>query len=261
MKDNIYIETNKMANEKLIKSILEGVNKPKVDTEFDIIYRAENLLLLAPKTRSAACKYGSGTKWCSSNPDRDPNWWGTIENIRKTGILYYLILYKDTPEGKIEDYKFAIEKQVATGSERWNDISGKRISNMELVKKFILTDPMVEQKIDDYWKENRVQWKPKFKIGDYVKPKYRGGDTTFKDIHGRGEVSTYWNNCIYLVVGENKSSIVVQLVRIKPEMLNLTTNNWAYKGIEAVKTALQQHWVLRKNVNPYNFEILSNPNE
>ena len=31
--------------------------------------------------------------------------WGSFERIRKEGILYYLILYKDTPEGKIEDYK------------------------------------------------------------------------------------------------------------------------------------------------------------
>jgi hypothetical protein len=245
------ILTNKIIRKNLIESLLEGLNKTQINPDFDIVYRGDNILVVVPKTKSAACKYGSGTKWCSANPDYGSNNWGGFEKIRKDNILYYIILYKDTPEGKIEDYKIAVQKKVATGSESWTDMGGKRIYNMEMVKKFILTDPIISQKINEYWKLNRDQWRPKFNIGDYVKPK-SGYWTKFTDKYNRGIVEVNWSNIRCVVVGESKSRLLIQIVRMSPELANITAG-WQLKSKEQLETAFANHWLLQKWVNPYNF--------
>lgn len=239
----------------LIESLLEGLSKPKLDPnrEFDVVYRGENILLVAPRTKAAACKYGSGTRWCSANPDAPSNAWGSFERKRMENILFYLILYKDTPEGKIEDYKIAIEKKVATGSEQWNDMRGKRIFNMEMFRKFIMTDPNIEKAINDYWKANRVEWRPKFQTGDYVRPKNNYGWTSFTDKNGRGKVETSWRNVICMVVGESKSRLLIQVVRMSPEFAN-STSQYDSDRKRTLQQAFDNHWVLQKWVNPYRFE-------
>ena len=160
-------------NKNTIKNLLEAVKKIKNDAEFDIVYRNDNILLVAPKTHSAACRYGSGTKWCTARPDSS-----SFDYLRKDAILFYLILYKDTPEGKIEDYKISIQKMVNTGAETWQDMLAKKINNMEMFKRFILTDPMVTQSMNEYWTKNRIIWKPKFQIGEYVMKKDRTWSAT-----------------------------------------------------------------------------------
>ena len=167
--------------------------------------------------------------------------------------MYYLILYKDTPEGKIEDYKISIEKRVSTGSEKWLDIGGKRIFNMEMFKKFILTDPEVQNNINQYWKANRIDWKPKFKIGDYVEPKKNYGWTVFKDKNGRGELETSWFNIVCMVVGETENRLLIQVVRMSSSLLN-SSNTYSQESKNKINNALHSHWELQKLVNPYNFK-------
>jgi len=240
---------------KLITNLLEGIKKQPINPEFDIIYRSENMLLVVPKTRAAACKYGEGTKWCSADPNIKNEHWGSFERVRQNNILFYLILYKDTPEGKVEDYKISIEKKIGTGAEVWNDIGGKRIFNMGMFKKFILTDPNVNQKIIEYWKSHRSEWRPKFQPGDYVEPINNYGNTTFTDTRGRGEIETSWDFILCIAVKESKAKLLVQIVR--PSMYSIkNTSDWAKRYQEPLAEAFENHWILQKWVNPYRFRII-----
>jgi hypothetical protein len=243
----------------LIKTILQEMasdNMSAGDPDFEIVYRTDDMLLVVPKTKSAACRYGSGTRWCTANPEYDQGYSRSFENKTKDGILYYLLIYKDDPEvGKKEFYKISIYKKIKTGSEEWQDMSNRRIGNMEMFKKFILTDPMVEKKIVEYWKKRRPEWKPKFKIGDYVQPTKNWGYTTFKDAHGKGQINMSWDKGVYLVVSVNPASVTVQLVRLSRAY---DDNNQDYEKNRKneIKAALHAGWIMRKNVNPYGFEIV-----
>ncbi len=250
--NNIYIQTELMKNTEIIKNILREVSEPK---EFDIVYRAEDTLLVAPLTKTAACRYGSGTKWCSAAPDDDNRWRG-FESLRKKGILFYLLIYKTDEEGNKQDfYKISIYKTVKTGFEMWEDMTGKRIMNLAMMEKFIIPDPMIKTKLVEYWKKHRSEWRPKFKVGDYVKPDRDYGWTNFKDIKGNGELSIRWNDGVYLVVGESKERVQIQLVRVSKET-DESTREWQIKDKKKINDALHSGQVFRKWVNPYGFKVV-----
>lgn len=212
--------------------------------------------MVAPLTKTAACRYGSGSKWCSADPERDSDDWGSFERLRTKGILFYLLIYKTDEEGNKQDfYKISIYKNVKTGSEEWQDMTGKRIMNLAMMEKFIITDPMIKTKLVEYWKQHRSEWRPKFKIGDYVKSDRNYGYTNFKDIKGNGELGLRWEYGVYLVVGESKERLQIQLVRVSKD-IDESTREYQMKEKKKINDALHSGQVFRKWVNPYGFHVV-----
>ena len=91
--------------------------KPEEDA--DVIYKDNNLLVVATKTWEAGCKYGSGTKWCTSSKDESSYWYrhnstGTefiwiTKNLPQNNPLHKVSLhFKEDNRGGTHDWCTAI---------------------------------------------------------------------------------------------------------------------------------------------------------
>jgi len=66
----------------------------KPEEDVDVIYKDNKLLVIATKTWEAGCKYGYGTKWCTSSK-KDSSYWFRHNS---TGTEFIWII-KDLPQG------------------------------------------------------------------------------------------------------------------------------------------------------------------
>ena len=87
---------------------LQTINeKFKVGTdEYEKLYEDDNFLLVIPLTHDASCKYGSGTKWCTTGRDEEGQEWFNKHNT--TGSLGYLIIKDNGLSEKIGSTKFGL---------------------------------------------------------------------------------------------------------------------------------------------------------
>ena len=110
------------------------------------IYEDSNILIVKPLTYEASCKYGSGTRWCTTMADTP-----TYFNQYTSGndqALYYVILKKFDRNNKF--YKIAIHKKI--GGETWYDSTDERMTEREK-DVFNLGAPKVIQTIRNDWNE------------------------------------------------------------------------------------------------------------
>lgn len=107
------------------------------------IYEDVNVLIVRPLTHKASCKYGSGTRWCTTTRD-EPSYFNNF--TANNSALYYVILKKFNADNKF--YKMAIH--MSPISETWYDATDERMSDREQ-DVFSLGAPKVIQTIkDDY---------------------------------------------------------------------------------------------------------------
>ena len=87
---------------------LQTINeKFKVGTdEYEKLYEDNNFLLVIPLTHDASCKYGSGTKWCTTGRDEEGQQWFNKHNT--VGSLGYLIIKDNSLSEKIGSTKFGL---------------------------------------------------------------------------------------------------------------------------------------------------------
>ena len=117
----------------------------KVDTEgAKKLYEDSNILIVKPLTYEASCKYGSGTRWCTTMANTP-----TYFNQYTSGndqALYYVILKKFDRSNKF--YKIAIHKKP--GAETWYDATDERMTEREK-EVFNLGAPKVIETIRNEW--------------------------------------------------------------------------------------------------------------
>lgn len=67
------------------------------------VFENDKCLVVVPHTWEASCKYGAGTKWCTTSKETNEHW----KSYTELGVKFYYILTKDKP---ITDplYKVAI---------------------------------------------------------------------------------------------------------------------------------------------------------
>lgn len=243
---------------KLIESLLKEMPAEKPTKDAEVIYRTNNMIVVVPHTKAASCRYGSGTKWCLSDASYDPTRWGSYEKKEGQGILFFVIIYEDDPKTgeKKEKYKFYIFKTVNSGAEEWNDIREKRIYNKEMMQKLIIPTEAY-QKIIDYWKTNRINFKPKFKVGDYVIPNEQfrtGWSGTFKSLDGSIKVYISWRDGKYIVVAVKPSKIIIQLIGSSKRLRDSARENkWDKERLDKINNALDNDVPLYNTGNIYNF--------
>ena len=110
------------------------------------LYEDSNILIVKPLTYEASCKYGSGTKWCTTMANSP-----TYFNQHTSGddqSLYYVILKKFDRNNKF--YKIAIHKKP--GEETWYDSTDERMTDREK-DVFNLGAPKVIETIRNEWSE------------------------------------------------------------------------------------------------------------
>ena len=107
------------------------------------IFEDKNILIVRPLTYEASCKYGSGTRWCTTMVGQ-PSYFKN--HTSEDQALYYIILKNFNRDNKF--YKIAIHKTPNT--ETWYDSTDERMSEREK-EVFSLGAPKVIDTIrDDY---------------------------------------------------------------------------------------------------------------
>jgi hypothetical protein len=110
------------------------------------IYEDSNILIVKPLTYEASCKYGSGTRWCTTMANT-PTYFDQYTSGNDQA-LYYVILKKFDRHNKF--YKIAIHKKI--GEETWYDSTDERMTEREK-DVFNLGAPKVIQTIRNDWNE------------------------------------------------------------------------------------------------------------
>ena len=112
------------------------------------IYDDSNILIVKPLTYDASCKYGAGTRWCTTmaNEPRYFNQYGKGDGQ----ALYYIILKKFDRNNKF--YKIAIHK--TNEGEIWYDSTDERMTDREK-EVFSLGAPKVIETIRDHWNKGK----------------------------------------------------------------------------------------------------------
>jgi tetratricopeptide (TPR) repeat protein len=116
----------------------------KIDeTETEKVYEDPNILIVRPLTHKSSCKYGAGTRWCTTDLDK------THYDRYTSGAqgLYYIILKKFDQSNKF--YKIAIHKSPS-GEDEWYDAQDKPFSEREK-EVFNLGVPKIIQTIDNHY--------------------------------------------------------------------------------------------------------------
>ena len=108
------------------------------------LYEDSNILIVKPLTYESSCKYGSGTRWCSTMANT-PTYFKQYTSGNDQS-LYYVILKKFDRNNKF--YKIAIHKKP--GEETWYDSTDERMTDREK-DVFNLGAPKVIETIRNEW--------------------------------------------------------------------------------------------------------------
>jgi hypothetical protein len=81
-----------------IDKLMSQPKKP--EKEVDVIYKENDILVVAAKTWEAGCKYGSGTKWCTTSKD-DSSYWKRHNNTGTEFIWIKKDIPSDNPLHKV----------------------------------------------------------------------------------------------------------------------------------------------------------------
>ena len=107
------------------------------------IYEDSNILIVKPLTYEASCKYGAGTRWCTTMAGQ-PSYFNS--HTAGEQVLYYVILKKFDISNKF--YKIAIHKDGT--NETWYDATDERMTDREK-EVFSLGAPKVIETIRMDW--------------------------------------------------------------------------------------------------------------
>jgi len=89
----------------ILKKVL--MEKFKIgNDEYDKIYEDDKFLLVIPYTHEASCKYGAGTKWCTTGHDEKGQEW--FNKHFDSGSLGYFIIKDRDLSSKIGSTKFGL---------------------------------------------------------------------------------------------------------------------------------------------------------
>ena len=96
-----------------------------VDITGDVekIYEDNRFVVVSPKTHTASCYYGAGTKWCTAAKDTTSH----FSTYKGSGELYYII-DKTLPTSS-PYYKVALNKKIAGHTEEFWDVKDKMITD------------------------------------------------------------------------------------------------------------------------------------
>jgi len=153
--------------------------KKSIDTsDAKKLYEDDNLLIVKPLTYESSCKYGSGTRWCTTSTQSH------FKSYTEDGqSLYYVILKKFDRSNKF--YKIAIH--MKPNLETWYDATDEVMSDREK-EVFNLGAPKVIQTIRKNYEESLNKkydlfFKNLFNFNNY---KFANVSSLFKTTHKIG---------------------------------------------------------------------------
>ena len=111
-----------------------------VDITGDVekIYEDNRFVVVSPKTHTASCYYGAGTKWCTAAKDTTSH----FSTYKGSGELYYII-DKTLPTSD-PYYKVALNKKIAGHTEDYWDSRDKAITDTTTILPIIQNSKMIK---------------------------------------------------------------------------------------------------------------------
>ena len=119
-----------------------------VDITDDVekIYEDNRFVVVVPKTHTASCYYGAGTKWCTASKDTTSH----FSTYKGNGELYYII-DKTLPTSD-PYYKVALNKKIAGHTEDFWDVKDKPITDTTNILSIVQNSKMIKD-IRDHFAE------------------------------------------------------------------------------------------------------------
>lgn len=111
-----------------------------VDITDDVekIYEDNRFVVVSPKTHTASCYYGAGTKWCTSSKDSTSH----FSTYKGNGELYYII-DKTLPTSN-PYYKVALNKKITGHVEDFWDVQDKPITDTTKILSIVQNSKMLK---------------------------------------------------------------------------------------------------------------------
>jgi len=147
----------------------------KVDTSgAKKIFEDKNILIVRPLTYEASCKYGAGTRWCTTMAGTSSYF---ESHTSQEQALYYIILKNFNRDNKF--YKIAIH--ITPNTEIWYDATDERMSDREK-EVFSLGAPKVIETIKNDYSEYVKERGQLFfkKLFDFHNYKFENVTSAFK---------------------------------------------------------------------------------
>jgi len=110
-----------------------------VDITGDVekIYEDNRFVVVVPKTHTASCYYGAGTKWCTASKDTKSH----FSTYKGNGELYYII-DKTLPTSN-PYYKVALNKKIAGHTEDYWDVRDAAITDKTNILPIVQNSKMI----------------------------------------------------------------------------------------------------------------------
>jgi hypothetical protein len=122
------------------------VNKNVISEKFKVepheyikLFENDDFLLVIPLTFEASCKYGAGTKWCTTSRDNDD----MFKKHNRMGSLGYIVIKNKELQDKLESSKFG----MFINKPGENYLGGRYPSPQGVIFYNDLNDPMNDNKV------------------------------------------------------------------------------------------------------------------
>jgi len=144
-KKDLYQYSNRAEVESAVENYRkEKTRNIKTHKESEVVFEDDRFKVVVPKSHTASCYYGAGTKWCTATKDSDNH----FTNYDKEGKLFY-ILDKTAPTSD-KYYKVALNKTYKGGNTYYDSIDSSIPDTMEIEK--IISHPELMNTINEYFK-------------------------------------------------------------------------------------------------------------
>ena len=138
------------------------------------LYEDKNLLIVKPLTYEASCKYGAGTKWCTTTAGQPSHF---DSHTQGKQALYYIILKNFNRDNKF--YKIAIH--MTPNVETWYDSTDERMSDREKEVFSLGAPKVIETLREDFTESQKERGKLFFKkLFDFYNYKFEDVSSAFK---------------------------------------------------------------------------------
>jgi hypothetical protein len=146
---NQYVSLNEL--EKVVEFVRRKKEAKELENQVEKIYEDDKFVVLIPKSEEASCKYGAGTRWCTTSKGQ-----GHFERYTSEAqLLFYIINKKKTKGGNYEKVAVHFDK---SGKESWWDTKDTAMNQREIdVFKYAFSE--VVDAIMDYKKNNAEKTK------------------------------------------------------------------------------------------------------